>query len=99
MIGKIKYNFTAIIWQHTGKGAWYFVTLPKEHSAEIREHSAWQEEGWGRLKAVATINDLTWETALWFDTKRQSYLLPLKSNIRQKLGLSIGEEVEVVVGV
>jgi hypothetical protein len=33
------------------------------------------------------------------DVNQKTYLLPLKSDIRQKLGLSIGTEVEVVVGV
>jgi hypothetical protein len=97
--GKIKYTFVASVWQYAGKGGWYFVTLPKDQSAEIREHLGWQEESWGRLKVTARINHLTWDTAIWFDTKQQSYLLPLKSDIRQKLGLSIGTEVEVVVGV
>lgn len=97
--GKIQYTFEAKVWQYPGKGGWYFVTMPVDQSKEIRDNLGWQEEGWGRLKATAQINDQTWDTAIWFDSKLQSYLLPLKSDIRQKLSLSIGTTVEVVVGV
>ena len=84
MENKIKYEFTAIPWQYSTSGGWYFVTLPIEISTEIRENLKWQEEGWGRLKAIAKIGNTEWQTAIWFDTKMNSYLLPLKSEIRKK---------------
>ncbi|MDD4087237.1 MAG: DUF1905 domain-containing protein, partial [Bacteroidales bacterium] len=42
------------------------------------------EEGWGRLKATAEIGKSVWKTAIWFDTKHQTYILPLKAEIRKK---------------
>jgi hypothetical protein len=38
----------------------------------------------GRLKATAQIGDSIWKTAIWFDTKLNTYLLPLKAAIRKK---------------
>ena len=64
MITKIKYEFSAKIWQHSAPGGWYFVSLPVELSNEIRENLKWQEEGWGRLKASAKIGNSEWNTLL-----------------------------------
>lgn len=95
MTGKIKYQFTAQPWQYQGLGGWWFVTLPQEISAEIRAHLKEFEEGWGRLKATAQINKSHWETAIWFDTKVQSYLLPLKAEVRKKEAISLEKVIEI----
>ena len=97
MDGKIKYEFTASMWQYGAPGGWYFVSLPKDLSKEIRENLGWQEEGWGRMKATAQIEDLTWDTAIWFDTKMDTYVLPIKAVIRIKAHLKINEEFGMMV--
>jgi hypothetical protein len=55
------------------------------------------EEGWGRLKVSAHIGHTHWETAIWFDTKLHTYILPLKSAVRKKQHLSLGQDVLVKV--
>lgn len=98
MNGKIKFEFNATIWQYSSpKGGWFFVSLPTEISAEIRENLQWQEEGWGRLKATARIDNTEWETAIWFDTKLQTYLLPLKAEVRKTQNMEIGGELNVSI--
>jgi len=97
MKGKIKYEFLASIWKDTSPGGWYFVSLPKTMSKEIRKNLKWQEEGWGRMKASAQIGEFTWETAIWFDTKKEAYLLPIKAEIRKKLGIQTGEKIKINV--
>lgn len=94
---KIKYQFSARTWQHTGPGGWYFVSLPKNLAKEIRGSLKWQEEGWGRLKASAKIGNSEWKTAIWFDTKQDTYLLPLKAAIRKKEDIEAGKVIEVIV--
>lgn len=84
MNGKVQYEFSAQAWQHSSPGGWFFVSLPEEMAAEIRANLKWQEEGWGRLKAIAQIGKTKWETAIWFDTKHKTYLLPLKAEVRKK---------------
>jgi hypothetical protein len=95
MNSKIKYNFSAKVWHNT----WYFISLPEAISSEIRAHLKWQEEGWGRLKVTAKIGNSQWETAIWFDTNRKTYLLPIKAEIRRKEKIESEEEVEIVVWV
>jgi hypothetical protein len=83
---KISYSFSGKLWQHQApKGGWYFISLPVDMSREIRENFRNQEEGWGRLKASAEIDGVKWETAIWYDSKKTTYLLPIKSEIRKKL--------------
>jgi len=97
MINLIPYDFSAKIWQYDGPNGWYFVSLPHDISKEIRENLKWQEEGWGRLKALAKIANHEWKTAIWFDTKQNTYLLPLKADVRMKFKLEKEQVINVSV--
>lgn len=78
------FSFRSKVWKYKGKAGWYFVTLPKQLSKKIRKAHGSSEEGWGRLKTSAHIGKTSWKTAIWYDSKAKSYLLPLKSEIRKK---------------
>ena len=99
MENKIRFNFTAKPWKYEGKASWHFVSVPGKISKEIRENLQWQEEGWGRLKAIAKIGNSEWETAIWFDTKMNTYLLPLKSEIRKMENILIQKKVKVFLSI
>lgn len=92
-----EYSFKAKPFHHSPTGGWVFVTLPVKISAQIRQKHKWDEEGWGRLKARARINHTEWSTAIWFDTKQNTYLLPLKADIRKKEGIEAGKTLRVSV--
>ncbi len=85
------------MWKHGSPGGWYFVSLPKFVSKEIRENLKWQEAGWGRMKTLAQIGELSWETAIWFDTKMDTYILPIKAEIRIKTNLAINKNFEMTI--
>jgi hypothetical protein len=91
---KIHYTFESMLWQHASPGGWYFISLPADMASEIRENSGWQEQGWGRLKATARIGNSEWDTAIWYDTKHQTYLLPIKAAIRAKERLKVNTFVQ-----
>ncbi len=95
MDGRIKYEFHTKMWRHASPGGWYFVSLPKVLSKEIRENLQWQEEGWGRMKAFAEIGEFSWKTAIWYDTKMETYLLPIKAEIRTKSELELNKEFKM----
>ena len=95
MEGKIKYEYSTNMWKHDSPGGWYFVSLPKDLSKEIRDNLKWQEEGWGRMKAFAQIGALIWETAIWFDTKADTYILPIKADIRKKSNLKTNQNIDM----
>ena len=93
----LRYAFKAKPWQYIGPGGWHFVSLPKNVAKEIRDILKSEEQGWGRLKVFAKIGNCEWETAIWFDTKMNTYLLPLKAEIRKKENLMIDKEVETIL--
>jgi hypothetical protein len=96
---KIHYEFSGIVWQHSASGGWFFVSLPIELAAEIRQHTKGYEEGWGRMKATAKVGATTWGTAIWFDTKLGTYLLPIKSEIRRKERIKTKSNISVQLSI
>ncbi len=99
MEGKIKYKFSTKMWKTNLEGSWHFVSLPKTMSKEIRANLKWQEEGWGRMKAVSQIGEIKWNTSIWFDTKINTYILPIKAEIRKKTKLELNKKFEIHIWV
>jgi len=99
--GLIKYEFTAEPFLYPGDDAccWHFVSFPKDLAKEIRGNHKWQEEGWGRMKAMVKIGKTEWKTSVWFDTKHDTYLLPVKKEIRRKEKIEPDKNVEVTIWV
>lgn len=85
-----KYKFKGKIWKYKGPSSWHFFTLPKKLSRVIRKNHGSAEEGWGRLRVEACINKTEWQTAIWYDTKFRSYLLPVKAAVRKREDIEIG---------
>lgn len=92
-----EYSFKAKPFHHSPTGGWVFVALPVKVSAQIRQKHKWDEEGWGRLKARARINQTEWNTAIWFDSKKNSYLLPLKAEIRKRENIKPDKWLNITV--
>jgi len=96
----IKYEFSAKVYQYSSSvemSGWTFVSLPKEMSIEIRDNFKWLEKGWGRMKVAAKIGSSEWQTAIWFDTKQDTYLLPLKAEIRKKENIVLDKDVKIII--
>lgn len=90
-----KFFFKGKVWKFKGTGGWYFVDLPKRVSKKIRKTHGLSEEGWGRLKTTARLGKSKWDTAIWYDTKFQSYLLPVKASVRKSEKIVDGTIVAV----
>lgn len=95
----IKYEFTSNVWKYRSPTGWHFISLPVPLSKEIRQALKWQEEGWGRLKALAKIGNSEWQTAIWFDTKLNTYILPIKATVRAKEKIKDGDTKKATVWV
>lgn len=76
-----------------------FLFMPKELSKEIRTNFKWREKGWGRMKVAVKIGKSEWKTSIWFDTKHDTYLLPVKAAIRkkEKIEMEVGKEIGVAI--
>ena len=75
------YTFSANIWY----SEWYYISLPKAMAEEIKLNHKFLEAGWKRLNVISKIGNSQWKTA--FDTKQQTYFLPIKAEIRKKTHL------------
>ncbi|MCC6817128.1 MAG: DUF1905 domain-containing protein [Saprospiraceae bacterium] len=94
---KIQFSFSAKVWQYSGKGRWYFVTLPTNLSATIRKEFKSEEKGWGRLTCTVTIESSEWKSSIWYDSKKSAYLLPIRSEIRLKENIQIDQLLKVKI--
>ncbi|MBO1269273.1 DUF1905 domain-containing protein [Arthrobacter cavernae] len=91
----LTYSFKARLWHYPEEAGWYFLTLPEELAAEIREDTAPFRRGFGSVKVTATVSGQGWSTSLFPDSKSSSYLLPVKKAIRVAAGIDVGDQVDV----
>jgi hypothetical protein len=92
---KSLYRTRAKLWRYPGeKASWYFLTLPRKVADEIRLVDAGPaRRGFGSLRVQATIGGSTWNTSIFPSTKDDSYLLPVKAQVRKAEGLQEGRMV------
>ncbi|MFG2784011.1 DUF1905 domain-containing protein [Streptomyces prunicolor] len=89
----MRFVFTGRVIEWRGPSPYYFVPVPDEESAEIREVAAVASYGWGVIPVEARIGDVLFTTSLF--PKDGGYLLPLKNDVRKPQGLAADDEVSV----
>ena len=89
------YDFTATVWEHDGSAAWHFVPLPEDVADDVEERFGGAAGGFGSIRVEVTIGSTTWRTSLFPDSKRRTYLLPVKKPVRAAEGLADGSQAEV----
>lgn len=92
-----EYQFKTKLWEYEGQGAWYFVTLPKDTAAEIKQLFGTLRRGWGSIPVEATVGDTVWKTSIFPDKESDSYLLPIKSAVRKAEQLGKGDQVVLIL--
>ena len=96
----IKFEFSAKVFNYSSAAdmvGWTIVLLPKELSMEIRDNFKREEQGWGRMRITAKTGNSEWQTAIWFDTKHDTYLLPIKAAIRKKENIAPDQVVKIAI--
>jgi hypothetical protein len=89
----VEFEFTGRIFEWRGPAPYYYVALPDEDSADLKEASAMLTYGWGVIPVQVRIGDTEWETSLF--PKDGCYLVPLKDRVRRAEGLDEGDEITV----
>ena len=95
----INFTFTSNLWMYQGKGAWFFITLPKEESEQIKFVNSHYRRGWGSVRVKAKIGKTEWSTSIFPDSKAGAYLLPVKADVRKKEKITNGDKVKVTLEV
>ncbi|ALV32122.1 DUF1905 domain-containing protein [Streptomyces sp. CdTB01] len=85
--------FTGRVIEWRGPAPYYFVALPDEESADVREVAASATYGWGVVPVEARVGEVAFTTSLF--PKDGGYLLPLKNAVRVPQGMAAGDEVRV----
>ncbi len=86
-------SFAGRLIEWRGPSPYYFVPLPDEEAADVREVAAAATYGWGVIPVDARIGGVTFQTSLF--PKDGGYLLPVKDSVRRPQALSPGDEVTV----
>jgi hypothetical protein len=71
------------------------VTVPDDVSGELRAMVASVTYGWGMIPVTATLDDVTFSTSLF--PHGEGYIIPVKQAVRQRTGVSVGDEVTIVI--
>lgn len=83
-------RFTSVLIRYPGKGGWTFAPVPKSLAPK-------PTRPWGRTPVEATVDDVTWATSLWRDSKNDRSLLAVPQSRRP--GKGHGDEVRVTLRV
>jgi hypothetical protein len=89
------YEVTAEVVRYPGAAAWYFVTVPAEVTEGILARHGGSQRAFGSLPVSVALGHSVWTTSLFFDTKSEAYLLPVKADVRRRE--QVGDGVTVTV--
>ena len=87
------------MWRHDGPAGWHFVTLPGELADELEARFAEAHRPFGSLAVRVTLGGRTWSTSVFRDTKSESYLLPIKADVRRRERIAAGAVVTLSLAV
>jgi hypothetical protein len=89
------FAFAATLWEYDGEAAWHFVSLPEDLADEIAERSAGRTRGFGSVRVEVAIGASRWHTSLFPDSRRGTYVLPVKRAVRVAEQLADGSCADV----
>lgn len=95
----LTYTLHEKMWLYSGESSWYFITIPVEYANEIKFLTGANKRGFGSVKVLASIGSTTWSTSIFPDSKSNSYLLPIKKDIRVLNNLQPGKKYEVEISI
>jgi hypothetical protein len=94
---KLRENFKAKVWTQESTGAWHFVTLPTVLSKRIRTLTTGLRKPFGSFRVSARTGRTTWSTSLFADTKSGAFVLAVKSDVRKRERIAIGDVIEIAI--
>lgn len=87
--------FDGVLWRYQGGAAWFFISVPKEYTSELRSIAEAHTKGFGSIKVDVAIGKSRWRTSVFPDTKSGMYMLPVKKEVRMLNNLEDGSSVAV----
>ncbi len=87
------FSFEAEVIYWRGPSPFFFVAVPPPQADELRQMAKVVTYGWGMVPVEAEIGGVVFTTSLF--PKDETYLLPLKVAVRNKAGITAGDQVTV----
>lgn len=94
-----RFSFSAVVWEHDGMAAWFFLSLPEAVTDDIDQAFGHRAAGFGSIRVEVAIGDTRWKTSIFPDTKRGTFVLPVKKSVRVAEGLGAGTVAKVTLEV
>lgn len=99
----LKFTFTETCWLWmTDRASWHFVTVPKIYSEEIKfftDNHNGNRRGWCAVRVNVTIGSSEWKTSIFPSKRLDTYLLPIKLEMRKKEKILVDNMVEVTLNI
>jgi predicted Rdx family selenoprotein len=92
------FEFTSELYEWSARANWFFVDLPTSVADEITAMPL-IPGGFGSVKVEATVGHVTWQTSVFPDDGRGTFVLPIKKDVRTRNGLVPGGPVDVTLEV
>lgn len=89
-------EFTGPVIEWRGPAPFYYVVIPEAESETIGSMASVLTYGWGAIPVSARVGGVEFTTSLF--PKDGRYLLPLKDAVRRPLGVGVGDQVAVSLG-
>ena len=94
----MEYTFAAElwIWDARKSDAWTFVTVPPDHSDDLRARGG-ATKGFGSIPVQVAVGGSVWRTSVFPDKESGCYVLPNKAAVRKAENLAAGDAAHVVL--
>jgi hypothetical protein len=96
----LTFHFAGELFEWTSNAtSWFFISMPTDQSAELREQMQGLTNGFGSVRVEATISDTVWKTSLFPNSSSRCYVLPVKKAVRKAEEIEPGDIVDVSIRV
>lgn len=90
-IADLSFEGEVLHWR--GPAPWFFLPLPPDAAETVRRLARAASYGWGVIPVTATVGEVVFTTSLF--PRDETYLLPLKAEVRRRAGVTAGDRVAV----
>lgn len=91
-----EFSSELFVWQG-GQASWYFIRVPVGPSQELREQMEGLTNGFGSIRVEVAVEESVWRTSLFPDSSSNTYLLPVKKQVRRAAEIEEGDVVDVSI--
>ncbi len=92
---EIEFDASLWLWDARRTDSWTFLSLPEDLADEVLERGAPAKRGFGSLRVEVRLGGSTWQTSIFPDNARKTYVLPVKKAIRRAEAVEAGDVVGV----